>query len=87
MTIQPNSPELRCVRGGNCHKSSGAPLSAAQRRLMAADTRAANSEDFCGGAGTAMHKEFVIKSYSGTIIKCWKDAEVLFYNADTLRSV
>lgn len=54
---------------------------------MAADTRAANSEDFCGGAGTAMHKEFVIKSYSGTIIKCWKDAEVLFYNADTLRSV
>lgn len=34
-----------------------------------------------------MHKEFVIKSYSGTIIKCWKDAEVLFYNADTLRSV
>ena len=86
-TIQPNSPELHCVRGGNCHKSPGAPLSAAWRRLMAADTRAANSEDFCGGAGTAMCEEFMIKSYTGTIIKYWKDAEVLFHNADTLRSV
>lgn len=34
-----------------------------------------------------MREEFVIKSYAGTIIKCCKDAEVLFHNADTLRSV
>lgn len=54
---------------------------------MAADTGAANSEYFCGGAGIAIRKEFVIKSYTGTVIKCWKDAEVLFHNADTLRSV
>lgn len=86
-TSQPNSPELHCVRAGNCHKSPGALLSAAEKRLMAADTGAANSEDFCGGAGTAMHEEFVIKSCTGTIIKYWKDAEVLFHNADTLRSV
>lgn len=86
-TLQPNSPELGCVRAGNCHKSPGAPLSTALRRLMAADTGAANSEDFCGGAGKAMCEEFVIKSYTGTIIKCWKEAEVLFHNIDTLRSV
>lgn len=86
-TIQPNSPELRCIRAGNCHKSPGVLLSAAQRRLMAADTRAANLEDFCGGAGTAMCEEFVMKSFIGTIIQCWKDAEVLFHNTDTLRSV
>lgn len=54
---------------------------------MAADTRAANLEDFCGGAGTATREEFVIKSYTGAIIKCCEDAEVLFHNADTLRSV
>jgi len=84
--IQPNPPELHCVRAGNCHKSPGALLSAAQR-LMAADTGAANSEDFCGGAGTAMCEEWVMKSYAGTRIKCWKDAEVFFHIADTLRSV
>lgn len=54
---------------------------------MAADIGAANSEDFCGGAGTATHEEFVIKSYTGAIIKCWGDAKVLFHNTDTLRSV
>lgn len=54
---------------------------------MAADIGPANSEDFCGGAGTATREEFVTKSYTGAIIKCWKDAEVLFHNTDTLRSV
>lgn len=54
---------------------------------MAVDTRAANLEDFCGGAGTAMSKECVIKCYIGTIIKHWKEAKVLFHNAETLRPV
>lgn len=54
---------------------------------MAADTGAANSDNFCGGAGTAMCEEFVTKSYTGTIMKCWKDTEVLFHLADALRSV
>lgn len=54
---------------------------------MAADTRAANLEDFCGRAGTAMRKELVIKSYAGAITKCWKGDEVPFHNSDTLRSV
>lgn len=54
---------------------------------MAGDIGAANSEDFCGGAGTATPEEFVIKSYSGAITKCWRDAKVLFHSADTLRSV
>lgn len=54
---------------------------------MAADIGAANAEDFCGVAGTATHEEFVVKSRTGAIIKCWKDTEVLFCNTDTLRSV
>lgn len=44
---------------------------------MAADIGAASSEDFCGGPGTVTREEFVIKSYTGAIIKRWKDAELL----------